>query len=224
MPNVDAEVSDYQALVSQKRIYVQLKDEITANFQPIKDFHDQILRRALDAIHPTNTSPAPRSTNGQGSRMSTTLRGSVLCAGAVVRCRSGLRFAVRSDGGATAQSSSATRVPPPLGRFRWSGCLAGSAASGRPRRPAPARTTVSCQGGVAPGGGRGAQHPAGSARAAGAGAAVRAAPTARPTVSASQWNRPHAPPVPAVRPAEGDQLPGAGGNQRRPAYKGTGGG
>jgi hypothetical protein len=40
--NVDVLISDNQAIGSQKRIYAQLKDEMQANFQPLKDFKDQI--------------------------------------------------------------------------------------------------------------------------------------------------------------------------------------
>jgi len=42
VPNVDAEIADYQSLVSEKRVYAQLKDEMMANYQPLKDFYDQI--------------------------------------------------------------------------------------------------------------------------------------------------------------------------------------
>jgi len=42
VPNVDVMLSDYQAILSEKRIYAQLKDELVANFKPLKDFNDQI--------------------------------------------------------------------------------------------------------------------------------------------------------------------------------------
>jgi hypothetical protein len=40
--NVDVMISDNQAIGSEKRVYAQLKDEMRANFQPLKDFYDQI--------------------------------------------------------------------------------------------------------------------------------------------------------------------------------------
>jgi hypothetical protein len=42
VPNVDAEIADYQALIAEKRVFAQLKDEMVANYGPLKDFHDQI--------------------------------------------------------------------------------------------------------------------------------------------------------------------------------------
>ncbi|HEX4248650.1 MAG TPA: hypothetical protein VH008_12380 [Pseudonocardia sp.] len=41
-PNVDVMVSDYQAISTKKRVYAQLRDELVANFKPLKDFKDQI--------------------------------------------------------------------------------------------------------------------------------------------------------------------------------------
>jgi hypothetical protein len=41
-PNVDTLIADYQAMNSGKRIYAQVKDELLANYQPLKEFHDQI--------------------------------------------------------------------------------------------------------------------------------------------------------------------------------------
>jgi hypothetical protein len=42
VPNVDAMLSDYQAIDSQKRVYAQLKDELVANYGPLKDLNEQI--------------------------------------------------------------------------------------------------------------------------------------------------------------------------------------
>jgi hypothetical protein len=40
--NVDTIIADYQAIDTGKRIYAQLKDELLANYQPLKDFSNQI--------------------------------------------------------------------------------------------------------------------------------------------------------------------------------------
>jgi len=40
--NVDAMLSDYQAIVGEKRVYAQLKDEMVANYGPLHDLNDQI--------------------------------------------------------------------------------------------------------------------------------------------------------------------------------------
>jgi hypothetical protein len=42
VPNVDAMLSDYQAIDTQKRVYAQLKDELVANYGPLKDLNEQI--------------------------------------------------------------------------------------------------------------------------------------------------------------------------------------
>jgi len=40
-PNMDVLVADSQAIKDGTRIWVQLKDEMAANYKPLKDFHDQ---------------------------------------------------------------------------------------------------------------------------------------------------------------------------------------
>jgi hypothetical protein len=42
VPNVDVMISDNQSIASENRVYAQLKDEMQANFKPLKDFYDQI--------------------------------------------------------------------------------------------------------------------------------------------------------------------------------------
>ena len=42
VPNVDAMISDYQTIKAEKRVYAQLKDELVANYGPLKDLNEQI--------------------------------------------------------------------------------------------------------------------------------------------------------------------------------------